>query len=116
MAVATQLVQDGWEIIEGAPKTNSGVRTIALDTESITYLRDHRKRQAGERAQWGTAWKLTGRIFTQEDGSWLHPGKVSDLFERLIAAAGLRPVRLHDLRHHPHARRRNQTRTPSPGP
>lgn len=99
LAVATQLVQDGWEITEGAPKTNSGVRTIALDTESITYLRDHRQRQARERAQWGTAWKLTGRIFVQEDGSWLHPGKVSDLFERLIAAAGLPPVRLHDLRH-----------------
>ncbi|MEW1828965.1 hypothetical protein [Streptomyces sp. NPDC088196] len=26
----------------------------------------------------------TGQIFTQEDGSLLHPGKVSDLFERLI--------------------------------
>ncbi|MET7679042.1 tyrosine-type recombinase/integrase [Streptomyces sp. NPDC005423] len=99
LAVATQLVQDGWEITEGAPKTNSGIRTIALDEESIAYLREHKKRQAGERAQWGSAWKLTGRIFTQEDGSWLHPGKVSDLFERLVATAGLPPVRLHDLRH-----------------
>jgi hypothetical protein len=43
--------------------------------------------------------KQSGRIFTQEDGSWLHPGKVSDLFERLAAAAGLPPVRLHDVRH-----------------
>jgi hypothetical protein len=96
LAVATQLVQDGWEITEGAPKTNSGVRTIALDAESIAYLREQKTRQAGERSQWGTAWKLTGRIFTQEDGSWLHPGKVSDLFERLVTAAGLPPVRLHD--------------------
>ncbi len=95
----TQLVQDGWEIIEGAPKTNSGVRTVALDAESTAYLRAHKKCQDRERAQWGTAWKLTGRIFTQEDGSWLHPGKVSDLFERLVTAAGLPPVRLHDLRH-----------------
>jgi integrase len=99
LTVATQLVQDGWEVLEGAPKTNSGVRTVALDTESLTYLREHKKRQSAERAHWGTAWKLTGRIFTQEDGSWLHPGKVSDLFERLVAAAGLPPVRLHDLRH-----------------
>ncbi|MEE1763536.1 hypothetical protein [Streptomyces sp. SP18BB07] len=28
-------------------------------------------------------------VFTQEDGSWLHPGKVTDLFERLVAASGL---------------------------
>jgi hypothetical protein len=62
-------------------------------------LREHKKRQDSERAQWGTAWKPTGHIFTQEGGSWLHPGKVSDLFERLVAAAGLPPVRLHDLRH-----------------
>jgi integrase len=99
LMVATQLVQDGWEIIEGAPKTNSGVRTVALDQESVAYLRKQKERQAAERAQWGTSWKLTGRIFTQEDGSWLHPGKVSDLFERLVAAADLPPVRLHDLRH-----------------
>lgn len=34
-----------------------------------------------------------------EDGSWLHPGKVTDLFERLVATSGLPPIRLHDLRH-----------------
>lgn len=38
-------------------------------------------------------------VFTQEDGSWLHPGKVTDLFERLVAASGLPSIRLHDLRH-----------------
>lgn len=41
----------------------------------------------------------TGRIFTEKDGSLLHPGKVSDLCERLVAEAGLPPIRLHDLRH-----------------
>jgi integrase len=41
----------------------------------------------------------TGLVFTQEDGSWLHPGKITDLFERLVAASGLPPIRLHDLRH-----------------
>jgi integrase len=97
--VATQLVQDGWEIIEGAPKTNSGIRLVALDGESVQYAREHKRQQDKERREASDGWKLTGRIFTQEDGSWLHPGKVSDLFERLVAAAGLPPVRLHDLRH-----------------
>ncbi|NEB57473.1 tyrosine-type recombinase/integrase [Streptomyces griseus] len=46
-----------------------------------------------------TAWVETGHVFTQEDGSWLHPGKLTDLFERLVAASGLPPIRLHDLRH-----------------
>ncbi|MEE1786989.1 tyrosine-type recombinase/integrase [Streptomyces sp. SP17BM10] len=99
LAIATQLVQDGWDIHEGAPKTDSGIRLLALDNETFDGLQAHKLRQERERAEWGDAWQNTGRIFTQEDGSLLHPGKVSDLFERLVEAAGLPPIRLHDLRH-----------------
>ncbi len=52
-----------------------------------------------KRTSTGRPWADTGLVFTQEDGSWLHPGKVTDLFERLVAASGLPPIRLHDLRH-----------------
>ncbi|RXS70982.1 integrase [Streptomyces sp. TM32] len=62
-------------------------------------MKRHRERQEADRAEWGSAWVETGHVFTQEDGSWLHPGKVTDLFERLVAASGLPPIRLHDLRH-----------------
>ncbi|MFG2694915.1 hypothetical protein [Kitasatospora sp. NPDC048407] len=31
LAIATQLVQDGWEVLEGAPKTSSDVRVLSLD-------------------------------------------------------------------------------------
>lgn len=34
LAIATQLVQDGWEVHERAPKTDSGIRLIALDEET----------------------------------------------------------------------------------
>ncbi|MDX2544110.1 tyrosine-type recombinase/integrase [Streptomyces sp. WI04-05B] len=99
LAIATQLVQDNWEVHEGAPKTDSGVRLIALDDETHQLLLAHKARQEQEREVWGEGWQESGRIFTQEDGSLLHPGKVSDLFERLVDAAGLPPIRLHDLRH-----------------
>ncbi|OCC11477.1 site-specific integrase [Streptomyces sp. PTY087I2] len=99
LAIATQLVQDGWEVHEGAPKTNSGIRLIALDDDTNDGLLTHKTRQQREREAWGEGWQDTGRIFTQEDGSLLHPGKVSDLFERLVKAADLPPIRLHDLRH-----------------
>ncbi|WP_046495808.1 site-specific integrase [Streptomyces odonnellii] len=99
LAIATQLIQDGWDVHEGAPKTDSGFRLIALDDETNEVLLSHKARQQREREAWGEGWQDTGRIFTQEDGSLLHPGKVSDLFERLVTAAGLPPIRLHDLRH-----------------
>jgi integrase len=62
-------------------------------------LKTHRARQEAEREKWGEAWVDTGRVFTNEDGTWLHPDRVTDLFERLVTASGLPPIRLHDLRH-----------------
>jgi integrase len=99
LSIATQLVQDGWEVVEGEPKTNSGIRTIALDTESVELLRAHQLQQKQAKLSWGDAWVETGRIFTQGNGEWLHPGKTSDLFDRLVVLSGLPPIRLHDLRH-----------------
>ncbi|MBB5940190.1 integrase [Streptomyces zagrosensis] len=99
LAIATQLVQDGWEVHEGAPKTDSGIRLIAVDEQTNQDPLAHKAHQQQERQAWGEGWQDTGRIFTQEDGSLLHPGKVSDLFERLTDAAGLPPIRLHHLRH-----------------
>ncbi|MFD4256438.1 tyrosine-type recombinase/integrase [Streptomyces sp. NPDC058534] len=99
LEIATQLVQDGWEILEGLPKTNSGIRSVALDEETVDLVEVRRRLQEDEKREWGDAWKDTGRIFTEEDGALLHPGKISDLFDRLTTEAGLPPIRLHDLRH-----------------
>ncbi|WP_405685751.1 site-specific integrase [Streptomyces sp. NBC_01387] len=99
LTVSSQLVQDGWDIEASDPKTDSGYRVVALDDDTVDVLKRYRERQSRDREKWGTAWVETGHVFTQEDGSWLHPGKVTDLFERLVAASGLPPIRLHDLRH-----------------
>ncbi|MFJ3909559.1 tyrosine-type recombinase/integrase [Streptomyces vinaceus] len=100
LTVTGQLVvQDGWGVEASEPKTDSGFRVVALDDDTVGVLERHRKQQEADRAEWGSAWVNTGLVFTQEDGSWLHPGKVTDLFERLVAASGLPPIRLHDLRH-----------------
>jgi integrase len=58
-------------------------------------LEQHRDRQlARDRAD-----RDHERVFAREDGSPLHPDFVSQSFERTIRAAGLRRIRLHDLRH-----------------
>lgn len=99
LTVSSQLVQDGWDVESSEPQTDSGFRVIALDDDTVNVLKRHRERQDADREEWGTAWVETGLVFTQENGSWLHPGKVTNLFERLVAASGLPPIRLHDLRH-----------------
>lgn len=87
------------QVIEGAPKSGAGERTVALDAGTVTVLRAHRKAQLQDRMQWGEAWQDAGKVFCREDGAPLHPEYVSDRFRALFAAAGLPPVRLHDLRH-----------------
>ena len=99
LTVAKELVQNGWEVYEDDPKTDSGARTISLDSVTVAVLREHRARQAAEREKAGDAWADTGRVFAQEDGTWLRPSNVTDRFMELAAEAGLPPVRLHDLRH-----------------
>lgn len=99
LTVATQLVQDGWEVVENAPKTDSGERVVDLDEYTDTILNDQEERQKIEALAYGEAWVDSGRLFTMEDGSPIHPGWLTDYFERLVELSGLPPIRLHDLRH-----------------
>jgi integrase len=99
MHVGSERVQVGWQVVAAEPKSEAGKRTIALDKATVTVLRAHRKRQMEDRLAWGEAWQDSDLVFTREDGVPLHPDYVTDTFERLAFAAGLPPVRLHDLRH-----------------
>jgi integrase len=87
------------EVHESAPKTDSGARTTSLDRASTAHLKTHLARQAADRLSWGEGWIETGRVFTRENGAWLHPALLSDYFGRILSDADLPPIRLHDLRH-----------------
>jgi integrase len=99
LCVAVQLTKSDGELTESVPKSDAGHRIVALDAETVSVLKAHRRRQAAARLVMGAAWTDTGRVFTQADGPWIHPGWVSELFDRLVARSGLPPIRLHDLRH-----------------
>lgn len=82
------------------PKTAAGRRSVALDTATVELLREHRLAQLKERAELGlTAQQPDDFVFSHIDGSPLHPTVFTDTFNRRVKAAGLRRIRLHDLRH-----------------
>ncbi len=98
--VRRQLVQVGHQLIEGPPKTHSGEdRRVDLGERAVGVLLAHRLEQDAERAAWGDAYAGGGLVFAREDGTRLHPELVTKTFARLARQAGVRPVRLHDLRH-----------------
>jgi hypothetical protein len=52
------------------------MRTIALDAETVTTLRGHKRRQQQERLAVGETWKETGFVLTQPDIAY--PGPVGN--------------------------------------
>lgn len=77
----------------------NGQRRVPLDRKTIELFGEHRKRQLIERLALGEYWQDTGYVFTQENGLPIYPHTPSDLFQKLLKKAGLRPTRLHDQRH-----------------
>jgi integrase len=99
LKVSEQLVQLGWKVEAGKPKSDAGDRTIGLDDVTNNVLEAWRKTQIAEQLAYGPGWIRLGRIFTRRDGSELHPAWITKYFNQLVANLGLPPIRLHDLRH-----------------
>jgi integrase len=99
LRVEQQLVEVGTELVLGAPKTKPGTRTVSLDATTVAASKTHKARQSADRLACGSLWVDTGLVFTREDGTVVRPGSVSAHFKRMIKAAGLPRIRLHDLRH-----------------
>jgi integrase len=80
------------------PKSRQSRRTLPLHESLIAALKAHRRRQL-ERLAAGSRWKDSGLVFTSGIGTPLEPRALNEDFDRLVAKAALRRVRLHDLRH-----------------
>ena len=99
LAIIRARTTAGYQVFEGPPKSAASTRTIALDRHTVAVLREHARRQRQERDTASGRWHDTGYVFTNRHGNPLHPGYLTHRFAALVAAAGLPPVRLHDLRH-----------------
>jgi len=61
LTVSGARVSVGYKVVESAPKTAKGRRTIAV-APVVEVLRAHRRRQLEERLAWGPAWVDTGLV------------------------------------------------------
>jgi integrase len=81
------------------PKTETSLRTVVLPKLAVRYLREHSKRQNGERLTLGETWQDHGLVFASSVGTPIEPRNVNRRWDQLRGRAGLDSLRLHDLRH-----------------
>ncbi|MFG1849565.1 tyrosine-type recombinase/integrase [Micromonospora carbonacea] len=97
LTVSEQIVVvDGQDVI-GPPKSASSCRTIALDATTVGLLRGEWRRHCHTLQTTGR--NRAGYVFVNAKGHPLRPDYLTRRLRKLIANAGLPPVRLHDLRH-----------------
>lgn len=83
---------------EGAPKTESSIRTIYADEPLLATLKTHRAAMQAEPHQEG--WKPDGLVFPSETGTPIAPRNLLRHFKTVLAAAGLPDsFTIHELRH-----------------
>jgi integrase len=103
--LADDMLIVGWQLqrIDGQlarvpVKTAAGRRALPLVPIARDALIEQAGRQAAARIRAGTSWAGNDLVFTTRTGQPVEPRNLVRSFERLIDGAGLRKIRLHDLR------------------
>jgi integrase len=97
LRIRQQLVRAGGRLRLGPVKTAAGRRELPL----IGIVNDVLARQAEMRivGNHPDEWTTHELVFTTRTGHPVEPRNLARSFARISARAGLRPIRLHDLRH-----------------
>lgn len=84
----------------GTPKSKKSRRIIPLHTELVPILKTWKATQNEERLLLGTDYRDFGLVFTIPGGGPVNGDNLrTQTFARLVKQAGVRPARIHDLRH-----------------
>jgi len=81
------------------PKSAAGLRGVALDQETVALLREHQGRQMLYAVEHEDVYRDNGLVFPGPSGAPLDPSVLTRTFEKLVKKAGVKGLRLHDLRH-----------------
>ncbi|GAA5048029.1 integrase [Thermocatellispora tengchongensis] len=97
--IRQQLVRVGKELHQAPVKTRAGNRSLPMVGVVREALEIQRAGQKILKDRAGESWTETGLVFTTKSGRPIEPRNLARSFARMIDAEGLRPIRVHDLRH-----------------
>lgn len=81
------------------PKTENSVRYISLPADIMAELRRYKAWQASERLRLGTYYEYQGFLFTQDNGSPMHPTSVGSWLKKFSKRHNLPHLNAHAFRH-----------------
>ena len=89
----------GEGLVFSEPKSEKSRRLVILGPEAIKKLQKHYERQYQQKLFAGDRWKENDLNFPKTIGKPKEHNRLLKDFKKLAAAAGLPPIRFHDLRH-----------------
>jgi len=81
-----------------SPKTQASKRTVGLPWPVAQAIMRHREFQKLRQLE-NPNWQQSEYVFTSSTGTAVYPSNFLSRFKKFLAAAGLRQIRIHDLRH-----------------
>lgn len=84
-------------VVEKAPKTQAGNRTISIGEDVTNALRE--AKSAYDEATQKPGFQDLGYVLCKENGKPFHPDSITQKWERFVEKHQLPKIRLHDLRH-----------------
>ena len=98
LTVRQTLNAQAYETYFDTPKSHKP-RRIDLDPKTIKMLKRERKAQKVAQDEYGEGYLVGSLVFTNDNGSLIHPDTFSQAFERLVGQTRLPRLTLHGLRH-----------------
>jgi len=86
-------------VYESPPKTESSKRYVALPSDTMAFLKRYQKWQYSERLRLGAYFVNQGFVFSQDNGSPMHPDSVTTWLARFSKRHELPHINPHAFRH-----------------
>ena len=99
ITIARARVSFAKTVSEGAPKSKASRRTLPLPDHLTATFKSLKARQAADRLALGDAYQGSGYVVVNEAGEVLTPNLLTFRWAKMLKAAGVRHIRLHDARH-----------------
>jgi integrase len=96
LSISRTLVSVAYELHESRGKTSHAKRRVDLDPQTVQILAAWHERLE---AELGRRFDEDDYVFCSPSGAPTHPDRFSQVFNKLVARAGVPRRRLHDLRH-----------------